>query len=171
MIMHTLGSPFMVPLTAMVPYCFHLPTVVSSAVGALLVLGGGLGSPGICPALCNKQCNALGIVNSFWRAQRPVWSLLQHAMGHTSTLATTPQLGCVVVLWSAHLLASLLITGVLYYMELRSRLQWLLLHSDSSSHSAALALWHSGGVSLAWTYSAMASLLLAGLVAVLVLGT
>lgn len=167
MMMHVLGSPLIVPLTDMVPFRFHLLTVVANAAGALIMLVGGFGTGhGICSALRANKCAALRAVDYAWSVQEPSFMLLQQAMWQSQPDASLRR-GCVVVLWSVHLVASVLMTCVLYYTELRSRLQWLVMvsHNDPRMQSAALALLHSG-MALMWTWSTATGLVAAGLTGV-----
>lgn len=160
MIIHVIASPLMVPLTAMVPYHLHLWTVVLDAVGAWLTLAGVTHTPGLCTALYANRCNARAVIDNLCS------TLL--GMGPS----TTSPRACALVLWSVHMAASLLLTAALYYTELRWRLRWLALREEGTpGRAAAVALLHAGSVLTAWTLGTVASLVLAVVGAVLVLGS
>lgn len=181
LMLHLLGSPMLVPLTATIPYQNHLITVVASAAGAVHMLWGGR-SPGLCTAL--RQLPQPGCVG-MWRKLQMIWAplartlqVVRNVLGSgvwtASATSVTPPLdhqelqSCVVVVLALHLMFSVLMSCLLYNVELRSRLQWLLQHGDPSSQSASVALLRSGGLLAAWTVNNSLFFIFLGLVSMLV---
>ena len=160
-VLNFLASPLMMPVTARVPYRYHLVSAAANVAGTLLALAGVLGNdPGICRALYARpdaSCSTMRhVLDRAWLSMQPYHPLLQRMLG--LHLALHSRVGCIAVILTWHMAASLLMTCVMYYVELRSRLEWLLQQHDPRTHSAALALWHSGGLLLAWTWSNLLSL-------------
>lgn len=172
LVLHVLGSPMLVPLTAMIPYKNHLITVLCGSWAAVRMLSGGRRNNGLCTAL--QQLPQPPCV-FLWHTLQTMWVPLSSALQTVRNVLGiwTPEnvsntQFCIMGVYALHLMFSVVMSSLLYYMELRSRLLWLLRNGDGHSQSAAVALLRSGGLLLAWTVNNFLFLSLLGLVSLLV---